>query len=67
MFQLLYKLFHSVIVWCNGPVRDRSLCVQADVGTSGRIVDDDVLSSGWTGDDTVNAGSYSSRSVITRG
>ena len=46
---------------------DRSLCLQADVGTSGRIVDDDALSSGRTGDDAVVAGSHSPRSVDTRG
>ena len=35
----------GVIFWCNGPVRDRSLCLQADIDTLGRIVDDDALSS----------------------
>ena len=55
------------IFWCNGPVGDCSLCLQADIDTSGRIVDDDALSSCWTGDDAVVAGSYSSRSVVTRG
>ena len=35
----------SVVFWCNGPVRDRLLCLQADIDTSGRIVDDDALSS----------------------
>ena len=55
------------MLWCNGPVRDRSLCLQADVGTSGRIMDDDALSSCWTGDDAVVADSHSSRSVVTRG
>ena len=45
--------------WCNDPVRDRSLCLQADVGTSGRIIDDDAWSSGWNGDDAVVAGAKS--------
>ena len=61
------SLHQNAGFWCNGPVRDRSLCLQADIGTSGRIIDDDALSSCWTGDDAVVVGSYSSRSVVTRG
>ena len=53
--------------WCNGPTVSRSLCLQADVDTSGRIADDDALSSCSTGDDAVITGSRSSRSVVTRG
>ena len=34
------------VLWCNGPVGDRSLCLQADVDTSGWMADDDALSSG---------------------
>ena len=58
---------NEVALWCNGPVKDRSLCLQADTGTSGRIVDDDAWSSCWISDDAVVADSYSSRSVVTRG
>ena len=34
-----------VSIWCNGPVGNRSLCLQADVDTLCRIIDDDALSS----------------------
>ena len=58
---------NPVVFWCNGPVMSRSLCLQADVDTSGRIADDDALSSCRTGDDAIVTGSHSSRSVVTRG
>ena len=56
-----------VIVWCNGPLKGCTLDLQVEVGTSGRIKDDDALSSCLTGDDAVVAGWYSSQSVVTRG
>ena len=34
-----------IMFWCNGPMGDRSLCLQADVDTSGWVADDDALSS----------------------
>ena len=70
LFIYVHYLFvcqFTFVFWCNGPVGNRSFCLQADVGTSGRIVDDDALSFRGTSDAAVVAGSHSSQSVVTRG
>ena len=36
-----------IMLWCNGPVEGGTLGLRIDDVTSGRNVDDDVLSSDW--------------------